>query len=526
MENTENTMVNTTATTACETTAYEEYEPKGLAAVLNKFFHFKEKGSTMKNEIFSGIAVFLVSVVVLLVNTRIIASTLGQDNAGYCGTYLAATIVSFIGTLFIGLFCNLPLTQTSSLSMSTSFVALIGASKGLTYYNLLAISFISALIYVALMAIPVVKEKVLAVLPEPVKKALPIGMGIYIVYYALTSLNVVSASGTTLTVNALTIDAMGSSMYVAGAIGAIIALVACAVLYILGKSANRPVYYAVILGTLGFFIAGLVYGFSQIYSVDRAYIMVGAENQYTIAMGFQGLEFGKVFTNGFDFSAYDGNAFQIVLFGILSFLCTGMLETRTNTAAAMNEAGVELDAKTENKVLLASAITNVVAPLFGTTPVTVSKQSTAATTDGGKTGLVSVTASIGYIVAMFTWLFFAIFATFTQTVTDYGHATSNSFAEYTQAAFGVIDGIMIFVAILMVKGAIAKLDVANAKALAVSVVTAILLAVTQNIVLAVFAGIVLDIAIKLLTFKKDEIKTVSIESAAFAVILLVTLLLK
>lgn len=503
-----------------------EYEPKGLAAILNKFFHFKERGSTMKGEIISGIGVFLLSIAVLLVNTRIIASNLNLNAAGYCGIYLAATIVSFLGTLFIGLFANLPLTQTCSLGMTTSFIALIGANKGLTYQNLLAINFISALVYVALTAIPVVKNKVMKILPEAVKKALPIGMGIYIVYFALNSLGLLSLDGGSIAVNAINVAGLGDDMHVAGAIAAILALVACIVLYALGKSENRPIFYGVIIGTIIFFVVGLAVGFSLIYSVDRGYIMVGAENQYTIAKGFEGLEFGSVFTKGFDFSGYDGNAAKIFIFGILSFLCTGLLESTSNTEAMANEAELDIDEKAYNKVLMATAITNVVAPIFNCVPVTVSKQSTGAASDGAKTGLASCVASIGYIIAMFTWFFFALLATYTQTVTDYGHATSNSFAEYVQATFGVIDGIMVFVGLLMVKGGVAKLDLKDPKAIFVGVVTAVALAITQNIVLAVFAGIILDIALKLLTFKKDVIKTISIESAVFAVVLLVTILLK
>ena len=102
----------------------------------------------MKREVVAGISVFLISVCVLLMNTRIICETLGSDRAGYAGAYLAATIVSFVGTMLLGFVCNLPLVQVSSLGLSTAFISLLGAQNGLTYYNLLAVFFVGAIVYV------------------------------------------------------------------------------------------------------------------------------------------------------------------------------------------------------------------------------------------------------------------------------------------------------------------------------------------------------------------------------------------
>lgn len=97
----ENVIVSNSEEVAVEQEQAQPYEPKGLAKGLNKFFKFKERGSTMKREVVAGISVFLISVCVLLMNTRIICETLGSDRAGYAGAYLAATIVSFVGTMLL-----------------------------------------------------------------------------------------------------------------------------------------------------------------------------------------------------------------------------------------------------------------------------------------------------------------------------------------------------------------------------------------------------------------------------------------
>lgn len=188
----ENVIVSNSEEVAVEQEQVQTYQPKGLAKGLNKFFKFKERGSTMKREVVAGISLVLISVCVLLMNTRIICETLGSDRAGYAGAYLAATIVSFVGTMLLGFVCNLPLVQVSSLGLSTAFISLLGAQNGLTYYNLLAVSFVGAIVYVVVMAIPASRKFVLAALPEPIRKALPVGTGLYMISYALKTCGVIT----------------------------------------------------------------------------------------------------------------------------------------------------------------------------------------------------------------------------------------------------------------------------------------------------------------------------------------------
>lgn len=521
--NSENEVIKSTITNENkpETT---EYKPKGLAAILNKFFKFAERGGTMKGEICAGISVFLVSICVLLMNTRIIGEAVGADNAGYCGIYMAAAIVSFIGSLAIGLVARLPLIQTTSLGLTTTFISLMGAGNGLTYQNLLAISFIGSIIYALLVSLPVVKNFVQKALPEPIRKALPVGMGLYIVFFALKDCGIVSVNASGV-FTLMSISDLTNKMAVMGAVAAVVAAIACFALYRLKKYVSAPVLYGLIIGIIVFYVGGLIVGFSLIFSVNRAYIAVGAENMFTIAAGFNGLEFGSVFTKGFDFSAYKGNVGQLFVYAMLAVCFMSMYETDANThAVALYNDTMSLDEKSMGKVFMVNSATNVIAPIFGSMPVTVAKQSSIAAHDGGKSGLTSVVASIGYLVAMFTWIFFALLASYTAVVSDYGHATSNSYAEYAQATFAVIDGIMIFVGIMMMKG-ISGIDYKDMSELIPFIGTIAIFVCTQNIVYGVAAGLILFVIAKLLTFDVKEIKSIGIPTSVLTVIMILILAL-
>lgn len=484
-----------------------EYEPKGIAKVLDRFFKFKKRGSTMKKEIVAGISVFLVSVCVLLVNTRIICETLGAGREGYVGTYLAATIVSFVGTMAIGLIGNLPLVQVSSLGLSTAFVSLLGAENGLTYHNLLAVSFVSAIVYTVVMAVPQSRRFVMNALPAPVRNALPVGMGLYMISYAVESSGLLEVAGQA----SAQPDTLGVIAIAAG-------LIAAAAVVIFKKlRLAHPYLWGFLVGVLLYYLLGVIFAMNSVFTVNRGYIAFGAENMYSIGFGFTGLEFGAVFTKGFDFSAYDGNVFMLFAGGIFTFMFMGMYETESAVSSAALEGAEDEGAR--GKVLLVNAATNLVAPILGSAPVSAGRQSAAAAGDGGRTGLTSVTAGVGYLVAAFTWLFFALLATYTAPVAEYGHVTSNSFAEYASAGFAITDGVMLALGLFMMKG-VGNVKVADIGEFVPFAATAALLAVTRNIVLAATAGTIAYVIMKLLSFRPGEIRSIGIPTAVLAAVLL------
>lgn len=520
MAQTENISVNEQAPVQTN----DGYEPKGLAKVLNRFFHFKENGGTMKGEILAGISIFLVSVTLLFMNMRVIASSLSLDNAGYVGVYLAATIASFVGTLLLGLFARLPLVMTSSLSLTNSFIAMIGINEGLTYQNLLAITFLSAIISVAIALIPQVRSFVYKMIPDPVRKALPVGIGLFVVGYGLSDIGIIGGTGL-LNVNDISVYGDKNSAYMLGAVAAIIVILAAIVFVKIKEWSRAPIILALGLGFVVFFVLSLIVGFSSVFSVNRAYIMIGAENMYSISLGFSGIDIGSVFTQGFDFSACGGNAWKVIIFGVLTGVIMPLAEGDGNTQrVSLYNTSLLADEKNVTRVWACTGLANAVGSIFGALPVTVSKASDAGAHDGGKSGLTSVVTSLGFLLSMFTWVCFALFATYTYTVSDYGHATSNSFAEYAKAIFAINDAALIVLGLFSLKG-IGAIDVKKLDELIPFALTALVTAFASNIVYGVAAGTIAYALIKLLSLKSEEIKGVGIPTYCMAGVSLITMLL-
>ena len=72
-------------------------------------------------------------------NTQII----GQAYGNYAGSYLAVTLICLAGTLLLGILCNLPLAQTANMGLSAVLISMLGTDTGLTYANLMAVTFVA-----------------------------------------------------------------------------------------------------------------------------------------------------------------------------------------------------------------------------------------------------------------------------------------------------------------------------------------------------------------------------------------------
>ena len=129
-----------------------EIEPQkkhcGFSRLLNKYFHHIDRGGSLGGEIGAGITMLILSVCSIFLTMQVIANNNGgtllaatESADFYVATYLAAMLVSFAGTLVIGIVARLPFVQVSSLSLTTTMISLVGADNGLTYYNLIFISF-------------------------------------------------------------------------------------------------------------------------------------------------------------------------------------------------------------------------------------------------------------------------------------------------------------------------------------------------------------------------------------------------
>lgn len=460
-------------------------KPGGLASMLDKRFRFTERGSSLKTEIGAGCIAFFIAVCALVMNTQIIGAAYGN----YAGSYLAATLVCFVGSLLLGLVCNLPLVQTANMALSAAVISMLSADTGLTYWNMMAVTLVGAIVYLAVVLTPA-KKLFMDALPVGVRKALPVGLGLYTVGMALKNAGLVVNGALTDAGQLMTLERFYFWI-----------MVCATVLYIVLRALRRN---NALLKTFGLMV-GVMWVFGVIFYMNqfiggqtaatvvyhRVNLVVATDgaSPYNIGAGLAGLNFGKVFTEGFNFSGYTGSVFWLFVQGILSFLFLGLYTNTASADAAAVAGGYENDPAAEGKAYVIGAALNAASPLLGVPPTSIGIQSSAAAKDGGKTGLSSVVASIGFFIAAFTWLFIMFFATGTNGAGMWINETETKLAVYVNDTFAFADLVMAFVGASLLCGA-SRVEWKDAKEAVPFIVTAVGVGFIGNLALGVALGVI------------------------------------
>jgi adenine/guanine/hypoxanthine permease len=166
---------------------------------LERWFHISRRGSNVRTEIIAGGATFLTMCYILFVNPSIIAGL--KDHTGYAlgfNQVLTMTaLVAGVMTLAMGLIANYPFAIASGLGLN-AFVAftLVGGSAKLTWPDAMGVIVVEGLVITALV-ITRVRQVVIDAIPLDLKKAIGIGIGLFILFIGLVNAGlVVKGTGT------------------------------------------------------------------------------------------------------------------------------------------------------------------------------------------------------------------------------------------------------------------------------------------------------------------------------------------
>lgn len=524
----------------------------GFSKLLNKYFHHLDRGSSLKNEVLSGVLVGIIAVCALFMNMQAISQTLVKDGMSnsdianlYAGVYFLSTLIACVGSLLIGVITRLPLVQSAGLGIGSLFISTVGAYNGLTYYNLLAVTFVSAIVYAVLVSVPVVKKFVFKAIPKSVLKALPAAAGALVCFIALQLSGIITVGESGIKINQFTeMKNISNQLFMGGLLnsgdyssdiykpyvilGFVSALVSVVGFIVFngikkrsGKHCQNPLWLALILGTVVYFISAAITSFSQIINWGRVW-MVGGQDAYMnhILSGAVTLNIGKVFTEGFDFTAFTeggGNVASLFVGVGLTYVFISLFDNQ----AVLESVAVDV-ADAEAKEIqsfsycggrevatICNAGVNVFASVLGLPPVTIGQESVASTKNGGKSGISSVVASIVLGISLFVWVIPFIFATFTATgniaiTSMYGHIGSGALAATSYAAFCVVDVIMAIVGVLTVAATLKNFDFSAPTDAVVFALTVLITLFTSNIAYGALTGVIVYCAANLMQIGKTE----------------------
>ncbi len=464
---------------------------------MENFFKVKEKGSTVRTEVLAGLTTFMAMAYILMVNAGMFAEL---GTVSYNAIYVATAISAVIGTILIGLLANLPLAQASGMGLNAFFVYTVCFGFGLTYANALVLVLVDGIIFIIL-TVTGLREKIFEAIPNQVRVAIPAGIGLFIAFIGLQNAGIIVNDAATC-VNLVSLNVFsgtatwGSVMPILVTLGSVIAI---------AVMSKRGVKGSVLLGILGGAVVYYILGFT----VSGFYEGFGASlsfNPLTAFADFGSQAFGKVFTEGFDFSAYlaehtSTELIVLVITTALAFCLVDMFDTLGTLYGACARGDLlTKDGKVPNmdKAMLADAVATTCGAVCGTSTVTTFVESSAGVAEGGRTGLSSMVTGALFFIAMF-------FSPIAALVP--GCATAAA---------------LIYVGVLMMN-CVRNIDWLNADTAVPAFLTVAMMPMAYNISYGIAFGIISYIFISLFTGKAKEIKAGTwVIGVLFAVMFFVT----
>ena len=401
---------------------------KGFWGKVDNFFGVTKSGSKFKTEIVAGLTTFMAMVYILIVNPSIFAYN-GIPNLSFDAMYIATSLGAIVGTLLMAFLAKMPLAQASGMGVN-AFVVFNLCGGGLTYPNAMVFTLLDGVIFIILTATGL-RKYIFTAIPDEVKKAITVGLGLFIAFIGLQNASVVVDNGSTL-VSLVSFNVLISNFvtYSSGTVGAMLpAVVAILGVIAIAVLSHYKVKGAILWGILGSAVLFYIFaGFGclipgEAIELENGVLYTNGEackqifknitfsNPFS-AFGAWGKESaGKVFYEGFDFSAYLGiegnNAGTLIVLLITSALSLCMLDMfdTLGTLYGACEKGNLLDKEGNplnmNRCMLSDAIATTCGAIAGTSTVTTFVESSAGVAAGGKTGFTALVTGLLFLVAMF-----------------------------------------------------------------------------------------------------------------------------
>jgi len=339
---------------------------------MDKFFKLQERGTTVRNEIIAGITTFLAMAYILAVNPGM----LGETGMGFGPVFTATAISAAIATLMMAFFANLPVALASGMGLNAFFTYTVVFGMGCSWQFALTAVFFEGILFIIL-SIFGIREAIIKSIPATMRKAVAVGIGLFICLIGLNNAGLVS--GETGTIIAFV------NLNVPSAIVAVIGLIITIVLYVL----NVP--GSILIGIAATTIIGIPFGITTIPEDFKAVSLPDAPHLFAF-------EWNNVFTL----------KFFVVFF---TFLFTDLFDTIGTLMGVTEQASLtdkEGNIPNVKGALMADAVGTVVGACLGTSTVTSYVESSAGVAAGGRTGLASVVTAILFLLALFFGDVFAL----------------------------------------------------------------------------------------------------------------------
>ena len=358
--------------------------------MLERMFKLRENATTVSTEVLGGITTFFVMAYIIVLNP-VILNYVGikdlQDKnlgPGFAQTVALTALAAGVLTIAMGLYSNRPFAMAAGLGLNAvvAFQLVLG-KPALPWQAAMGVIVVEGVV-ITILVLTGVREMILNAVPMALKRAIGVGIGLFILMIGLVNAGIVIKGPVLVTLSPLN---TGPILTVVIGLALTIFLFA------------RGVKAALLLGIVGTtVIAGILHALVPSYVVSTAPNTAVLPAQWIqmpdLSNAFKGLTLQAYFILG---------PLAFVL-AVLTIMLADFFDTMGTVVGIGGQAGW-LDAQGKlpgvRKVLLVDSIGAAVGGAMGVSSNTTFIESAAGVASGARTGLASVVTGGLFLLAMF-----------------------------------------------------------------------------------------------------------------------------
>ena len=370
--------------------------------MLNKLFKLDASGTNVKTEIIAGLTTFMAMAYILAVNPGILADA-GMPKGG---VLVATALAAFVSTMLMAFLTNYPFVLAAGMGLNAYFAYTVCLTMGYSWQFALLAVFVEGLVFLALSLTPV-REGIFNAIPFSLKKAVSVGIGLFIALIALKTAGVLVNDDATL----VALVKFSKVPFHTAGITALLALVGT---LLTGIMVAKKWKGAILFGILATWILGMLCQAAGLYVPDAANGFFSAYPNFTTnTLSSVFGEFKQTCGALFQPSAWTLRGseatgwalakslnFFVVMF---AFFFVDLFDTLgTLIGVSMKGGFLTKEGKLPriSGALYADSIGTFLGAVFGTSTTTTFVESASGVAAGGRTGLTAVTAAILFLLSI------------------------------------------------------------------------------------------------------------------------------
>ena len=355
--------------------------------MLEGYFRLKEHGTTVGTEVVAGLTTFMVMAYIIFVNPAILSFAgippLQAQGVPFAPTLAATCLVAALATAAMGLATNYPLAVASGMGLNAVVAFQLIAAQKLPWPAAMGVIFLEG-VAITLLVLVGVREAVVNAIPLALKRAISVGIGLFILFIGLVNGGLVRpGQGIPVTLGAVTSPKV---------------LVAVAGLFLTLLFLARGVRAALLLGILGTTILAV---FVNTLHGGAVWTTPGVA---VVPMSLVAWPDFSTVGAGVNFEVFARLGVLAACLAIFSIMLSDFFDTM-GTVIGIGAEARWLDKTGRlprmNRVLLVDSLAAALGGAASTSSATTYIESAAGVAAGGRTGLTSVVVAVCFALALF-----------------------------------------------------------------------------------------------------------------------------